>query len=65
MLVFCQNVGVLCNDAFVNSTEKNFCKPNPCSIHAKCVETQDSFKCICEEGYKGEKCKGKEILFHK
>ena len=54
MLVSCVMMRLL-----YNSTEQNFCKPNPCSTHAKCVETQDSFKCICEEGYKGEKCKGK------
>ena len=54
MLVSCVMMRLL-----YNSTEQNFCKPNPCSIHAKCVETQDSFKCICEEGYKGEKCNGK------
>ena len=39
-------------------SEQNFCKPNPCFHHATCVETLNGFKCICEEGYKGERCKG-------
>lgn len=44
---------------FFDFSEHSFCKPNPCSHHATCVETLNGFKCICEEGYKGVQCKGK------
>lgn len=51
-------------DVFFNFSEKNLCKPNPCYHHATCVETLNSFKCICEEGYKGERCKGNINLYY-
>lgn len=46
---------------FFNFSDQNFCKPNPCSHHATCVETLNGFKCICEEGYKGVRCKGNVV----
>lgn len=32
------------------------CRPNPCANGGKCIETVESFKCICSADYAGKLC---------
>lgn len=40
-------------------SDRAFCSPNPCEHGGTCVETLQGYKCVCQDGYKGDSCKGK------
>ncbi|XP_027869581.1 aggrecan core protein-like isoform X2 [Xiphophorus couchianus] len=40
--------------------EAEVCHPNPCTNGATCVESADSFKCLCLPTYGGERCEIEE-----
>ena len=39
-------------------TEPNPCHPNPCKNGGVCTrsDSEEKFSCICQEGFKGERC---------
>ena len=41
------------------SPEQDFCNPNPCSHNGVCAEKINGWQCVCKEGWKGDRCKGK------
>lgn len=40
-------------------SEISRCHPNPCRNGGTCSETDESFVCLCPEGYKGKTCAGR------
>ncbi|XP_037835850.1 aggrecan core protein [Kryptolebias marmoratus] len=42
------------------TVEVDVCHPNPCANGATCVESADSFKCLCLPSYGGERCQIEE-----
>ena len=39
------------------SDEINECDSSPCK-HGVCVDGENNYTCICEQGYRGENCEG-------
>lgn len=50
---------------FDNSDLRSACYKSPCMNEGKCVAVDDTFKCICKNGFSGSTCEGllKPILF--
>jgi len=38
--------------------ERSFCHPNPCLNGGTCSQSDESYTCVCEDGYKGKNCEG-------
>ena len=51
---------------FFNSTELNYCLPNPCQNGGNCTDGVKSYNCSCVKGFNGKNCEnGQFIKGHK
>ena len=41
---------------FVVLIERSFCHPSPCLNGGTCTEIDESYMCVCAQGYKGKNC---------
>uniref|UniRef100_A0A8C6LU23 Aggrecan core protein n=1 Tax=Nothobranchius furzeri TaxID=105023 RepID=A0A8C6LU23_NOTFU len=56
----CVNASCSAEDGSALCLEVEVCHPNPCANGATCVESADSFKCLCLPSYGGKHCKIEE-----
>ncbi|MEQ2284669.1 hypothetical protein AMECASPLE_023899, partial [Ameca splendens] len=58
----CGNASCTVEEGVPLCFEAEVCHPNPCANGATCVESADSFKCLCLPSYGGERCEIEEQL---
>ncbi|KAL3993394.1 ADP-ribosyltransferase 4 [Sarotherodon galilaeus] len=56
----CGDASCTAENGFAFCDEVDVCRSDPCANGATCVETVDSFKCLCLPSYGGERCEIEE-----